>query len=204
MAEVAESWKRIELWLASKVPSLATSLAKPATDEVIDRVENQMEIDFPPDLRESYLVHDGAEYGEGELNIFPAPLDSDEEMAFCLLPVTEILSEWEVWRDLIDDGEFDDLEVTADLEVQDVWWSKGWIPVAGNGGGDFICVDLRPAEEGQVGQVICAWHDDDVRTLVADSWSDYLAMLAEQMESGHLSYSEDDGLVHIGSDDKDN
>lgn len=195
MAKSRQCWERIVVWLKEHAEAIADGLTGPASEEAIAEVEETIGMTFPDDLRESYLTQDGLEYGETELNIFMAPPGGFDDMAFCLLPIDEVAAEWAVWKDLIDGGDFDGAESEPDDAIQNTWWSDGWIPVASNGGGDFICVDMKPSETGSVGQVICAWHDMDERKLVAGSWSAYLESLVQQMEADQVTYSSDEGLV---------
>jgi cell wall assembly regulator SMI1 len=195
MASVKESWTRIEAWLQVHAETIAGNLPGPTPEDQIAACESEIGMSLPGDLRESYLVQNGVEYGEEELNLFPTPPDCFDEMAFCLLPVEAVAGEWKIWKELIDGDEFEDVESEPAPEINSDWWSDGWIPVAGNGAGDFLCVDMKPSPKGTVGQVICAWHDMEERTLVAASWSDYLSGLADEMESGGLSYAEDEGII---------
>lgn len=195
MSQVVQAWQRIQKWLSENVPELADKLPGPAELAQVETAEQAMGMALPAELRESYLLHDGQEYGELELNIFPTPADAYDDMAFCLLPIARVADEWKVWKDLIDGGDFEGEFGEPASGIADAWWSDGWIPVAGNGGGDFLCVDMRPAAGGTVGQVICAWHDDAERHLLAPSWGSYLEQLAADLESGSLHYSQDEGLV---------
>lgn len=60
--------------------------------------------------------------------------------------------------------------VEADRGVRSTWWSRHWIPVMHNGGGDYLCADLDPAEGGSKGQIISYYHDEMFRSLVAQAW----------------------------------
>ncbi len=193
MNDVAASWRTIEAWLKSHAPTVAASLKGPAPSASIADVESIIGLSFPDDLRSSYLLQDGGDYGERELNIFPS--DSTDSGVFCLLPIQAVAEEWVVWKELIDGGDFEDLRGEPDQGIGEDWWSDGWIPVAGNGAGDFLCVDMRPAASGTKGQVICAWHDMEERKLLAPSWEAYLADLAAAMDAGKVSYSKDEGLL---------
>jgi cell wall assembly regulator SMI1 len=57
------------------------------------------------------------------------------------------------------------------------------VPVASNGGGDALCVDLAPAPGGAVGQVITMSHESGERRRVAGSFAELLRRLAEHYEA---------------------
>jgi hypothetical protein len=46
------------------------------------------------------------------------------------------------------------------------------LPIASDGGGDSICVDLSPDEGGTVGQIILMCHDDGKRPRLALSFAE--------------------------------
>lgn len=197
MSKVKNAWERIESWLTAHAPIVAEALPAPASLDSITGVEAMIGHRFPDDLRESYLVRNGLDYGEVEVNIFPTPPDSWDDMAFCLLPIEQVAAEWKIWKDLIDGGDFEGMESEPAIGISDAWWDDGWVPVAGNGGGDFICVDLKPTTGGTAGQVICAWHDSEERQLLASSWANYLDSLADELDGGQLKYDEDCGVIRI-------
>jgi len=200
MENIIESWSRISKWLEANASDVAKRLPGPAEEHDIEAVEEKIGLAFPEDLKASYLVQNGVEYGEDELNIVVGPYDEYNDMAFCLLPIEQIADEWQVWKDLNDVGEFEGETGEPDNEIVDDWWSNGWIPIAGDGGGDFICIDMNPANGGTVGQVIYAPHDAPERSLLASSWSEYLQNLADEMERGNLEYDEDNGLKRISGE----
>jgi len=100
--------------------------------------------------------------------------------------VNAVISEWKLWKELIDEGEFEDFESEPPKEITSEWWSDKWIPIAGDGSGNFICIDNAPTKSGKKGQVICAYHDDPSRELLSDSFEEYIFQLIEKYKSGEL------------------
>jgi cell wall assembly regulator SMI1 len=68
--------------------------------------------------------------------------------------------------------------------VRPVWIDPLWVPVTDNGAGNFLCLDLHPAEGGHYGQIIEYLHDTPIRTVVAGSFADWLSTVADDMEVG--------------------
>ena len=66
--------------------------------------------------------------------------------------------------------------------VRSDWWNAKWVPFAGDGGGDSLCVDLAPAKGGVAGQVIMHHHAADARSRKAASVQSLLNQLAEHRE----------------------
>lgn len=102
---------------------------------------------------------------------------------------------WGKWKELIDEGEFEReiYQSKPAKEISSVWWSSDWIPIAGEN--DCICIDNSPSKHGTKGQIICAFHDEDERILLANSFEDYIKDLTNKYRSGEVRpyiYSEDD------------
>ncbi|MNI81863.1 SMI1 / KNR4 family protein [compost metagenome] len=73
-----------------------------------------------------------------------------------LSPISQIIENWTFLQEEFDP---DDLESDIDPEIQSFLWHAKWIPIAENGGGDYLCLDTDPSDVGVVGQVLYFWHD---------------------------------------------
>ena len=98
------------------------------------------------------------------------------------MPLAEVLGEWEMWKELVEDGEFEGETAVPDEGVRADWWNVGWVPLAGNGAGDLLCIDLKPAKGGTRGQVIRMSHESGERYLLAGSLGEFLVQLCEHYE----------------------
>jgi cell wall assembly regulator SMI1 len=183
---VAESWKRIGRWLKESATGWKP-LRKAAGAEQIARAEKRLGCALPADLRKSYETHDGS--GDGQ--IFPWP----EDISYSLLSLAQLVDDWQMHRELLDLGEWQDSKGKSDRGIRSDWWNPRWIPFAANGAGDFFCIDLSPAKSGKEGQVITHNHEDGSHTLLAPSFRAWLSKLADDLEAGLFSYDGDEGLV---------
>lgn len=68
--------------------------------------------------------------------------------------------------------------------VQKVYAHTGWIPLVRDWGGNNLAVDLAPGPNGQWGQIILFGRDYDTKYVVARSWAAFLAMVADDLNSG--------------------
>ena len=174
-------WNRIDNWLAANAPEIINKLQPGATDEAIAQAEKLLEIEFPEDVKASYRIHNGQDRKKS--GIF---------QGWSFLSLEEIIKEWESWKRLLDDGTFDEEEeegtyygcASDGLIRTDMWWNPKWIPITAELGGDNYCLDLDPAPEGQVGQIIIMCHDDGYRELVANNFREWLEQLATDLEGG--------------------
>jgi cell wall assembly regulator SMI1 len=135
---------------------------------------------LPADFKASVAIHNGQDIDSGQTLM---PLPSEPEAGYRLMTLDHIATEWQMWMDLIQQGEFAGQESSADEEIlADTWWQPGWIPFAENGGGDSFCLDLTPSRFGKVGQIITMNHESSRRELLASSFSEWLAELADKLE----------------------
>ncbi len=135
-----------------------------ATPEAIEQLEKQINSTLPEDFKTFYLRHDGQQ----EYDTFG--VIGDEE----LLSINRIKGEWEIWKSLHDDGIFQGETSSPEKGIKNDWYNPKWIPITSDGGGNNLCIDLDPTQEGTPGQIIRLWHDDPQRTLEATTFTELL------------------------------
>lgn len=75
--------------------------------------------------------------------------------------------------------------------VQRAYAHPAWIPLVRDWGGNNLAVDLAPGPTGTWGQVILFGRDYDTKYVVARSWGVFLALLADDLNSGKWFVDED-------------
>lgn len=104
---------------------------------------------------------------------------------------------------MLDEKTFEDDGVPygsmPDKEFKNDWWNPKWIPVTYDGSGNYYFLDLDPADGGTYGQVITMCHDDSRRTLVANSFGEWIKEYNIKLQSGMRVFSED----YLGIVDKE-
>ena len=159
-----QQWTKLEAWLKASNPSLLADLNPPASDTVIQRLEQRLGVTLPTMFTECLKVHDGQKGKAGSLFTQGRYLSAEQ-----------IESEWCAWRDLLEQGEFEDRDSDPECGIKTGWWRLGWVPFVSNGRGDHLCLDLDPDADGKVGQVIEVSHDVQERCLVSSTFSEWLA-----------------------------
>ena len=176
-------WIRIESWMQINAPKVLKSLQRGASETQIIEFEDFLSITLPEDIKSSYRIHNGqSRNGCG--------LIYGREF----LSLQRIKDEWEVWKELLDDGVFNDEDGKDQGSnpvpgIRNLWWSENWIPLTYDGTGNHDCIDLDPDEGGTVGQIITMWHDDADRSIIAPSFGAWLKQYADGLESGQLIFS---------------
>ncbi|MGD8627272.1 MAG: SMI1/KNR4 family protein [Anaerolineae bacterium] len=198
--KVVESWNRIAAWLGAHAPEMLELLQSPVSQEQLDAAAAEMGLVFPNDFVAFYQIVDGYDPDDDPSSIFPS-WDEWDDVAFGPLALEAIVQEWKMLKELLDGGDFAGLAPDSAQGVANDWWHPGWIPFADNGGGDYVCIDMAPAEGGRAGQVISHSHESGEHRVLATSLADYLNDLADALEDNTLEYSEEDGVRRRRSDD---
>jgi uncharacterized protein (TIGR02996 family) len=168
------AWTRLENWCRQHHPRLLEALSPGASDEEIEAVERTIGRPLPPDVRESFAIHNGGE---------EFALGDD------LLSTQLVVREWEKWRGLeCYNEEFRwDMESFPPDAVALDYANSAWIPLAKSAGSDYLGVDLSPSAAGVAGQVINFGRDERRKCVLASGWAEFLADFATFLESGAVS-----------------
>jgi len=175
--DVKGIWRRIEAILEAQAPEIKKSLNNGATKKALRKLETLCRVSLPDDFKVSYLLHDGQNSGQESLireGVFT-------KEGYVLMPLEYIVAEWKSWKELETNGEFSGQESVPDGGIQPVWWHPAWISFASNGGGDSLCIDMAPANNGTKGQVISMNHETAQRQLIAKSLTEFLSKLADHL-----------------------
>ncbi|WP_374536620.1 SMI1/KNR4 family protein [Chitinimonas taiwanensis] len=156
---MAQAWAQLEAWLKQEEPALLRSLGKPASPEALAELEAKLKLSLPDDFKAALSVHDGQ---KGEEPLFEGEF---------FLSTKGVLSQWRTWTKLMKSPDMAECSGAPDEGIRPDWFHPAWIPFTHDGMGNHLCLDLDPAEGGQVGQIIRVWHDDDERQLIAPSFA---------------------------------
>lgn len=75
--------------------------------------------------------------------------------------------------------------------VQRVYAHPAWIPLVRDWGGNNLAVDLSPGPTGTWGQIILFGRDYDTKYVVAKSWAAFIALVADDLNSGRWFIDEE-------------
>lgn len=164
-------WKQYIEWLDANEEDLVDEVAPAATKAEIDTLAASLGVELPEDFIAYLSCHNG------QLPDSEGIFEYEE-----LLGTSRILSEWKIWKQLVDNGDFDGMHSQPDDGIKNDWFNVKWIPLTYDGGGNHYCLDLDPAEGGKVGQIIRMWHDSADRELIASSLEEWLTDALERWE----------------------
>jgi cell wall assembly regulator SMI1 len=176
-------WERIEAWLAANAPAKAGGFNPPASPRELAKTERVLGVQFPEDVRRSYLRHNGQSTEVSSMLV---------EWEWYSLD--RVRSDWKMWKGLLDGGVFAGSRSDTDgLRIRKGdWWNPAWVPLACFEG-DTLFLDLAPGPQGRVGQIIVMWQQCAQRLWGAASFTDYLALIADEMEAGRVAVHKDLG-----------
>jgi cell wall assembly regulator SMI1 len=178
---VDDSWAIIHDWLQRHHPSMRSLLRGPAHPAALAELEEQIGQTLPDDFKRSYLIHDGSERISGILVGLP------------LMSLAEIHSNWEMWTEVASELEADDDLSQACRShppgaVKLLYANRAWIPFAGDSQ-NFVAIDFDPGPAGKPGQIINTGRDDEMRHVIADTFSGFLEFVARQFVAGRVELS---------------
>jgi cell wall assembly regulator SMI1 len=224
---VSHSWKKIDRWLEKNYPELFDQLGEGCTQNDINELEHELDCSLPQDVRESLTVHDGQERGGRPTGvIFSCMLLDCEEIVQEWKNWRKVNEEYlntrikpqpeypikglnnassssshqsqsgpnnKLWRQELLDRQ----DSQPPKAIQKAYAHPGWIPLARDWGGNNIAVDLAPGQMGKWGQVIIFGRDYDCKYVVARSWSHFMAVLADDINSEKTFVVEDSGELKL-------
>jgi len=133
-----------------------------AKEEDFQHIESTLGVTLPEEMKSFYRIHNGQDRA--------AWADSFIRN-LTLSPISEIIENWTFLQEEFDP---DDLEPEIGHEIKPVLWNSKWIPIAANGGGDYLCLDTDPSETGVAGQVLYFWHDWGNRSVEAKDLFEFI------------------------------
>lgn len=81
--------------------------------------------------------------------------------------------------------------------IQRVYAHPAWIPLVRDWGGNNLAVDLAPGPNGTWGQIILFGRDYDIKYVVARSWAHFVALVADDLNSGRWFIDEDSNELKL-------
>ena len=121
-----QNWERLEAWLRLNEAKTLADLNSPATTTEIQDLERKLGCALPSGYVECLKIHAGQ---QGKAKWL---FDGNE-----FLSLQNVMLSWAAWNDLLEDGDLEGSTAQSDKGIRAVWWSRGWIPFASNGGGIF-------------------------------------------------------------------
>jgi cell wall assembly regulator SMI1 len=133
-------WGKIRRWYQKNAPRVYDQLGKGASENELSELEAQLAVKLPEDFAASLRTYNGG----------------IDVHSYRYLTIEEIVYNWSTMNDIKDEGVFATYQVDSSCEglIQPTWWDARWIPFAKDSGGNSICIDLAPARDGKMGQII--------------------------------------------------
>ena len=163
---------------------LSFELNAGASEADFAELEQTLGYALPEEFKELYRVANGETDIDG---VF-----AGEEW----LSIERIIDEYNVWNQLYQEDDGSDFGCEPEAGIKpDFWWNPKWIPLTADGGGNSKMIDLDPAEQGRVGQIIQMWHDDAAREKEAASLREFLQNYVRDLEAGLYVLDADYGVI---------
>ncbi len=185
-----ETWLKIEKILNDQFPVVLLDFNSPCSVEDLEFLKDVTNNKLK-DMYELYEMHDG---------------QKSYDLAFSspwrLLSVQHIKKNIKIMNeDLVVEWAEDDIYPSDEAEtrgpVKSMLWNINWIPMASNGVGDLLCIDLDPDTHGKVGQIIVWWHETVLREVLFSSLSELMLEYLYDLQAGIYDLINNKGLLKV-------
>ena len=156
-----------------------------ATEEEISAFEEKFGISLPEDVKELYRYKNGSKF----FALFPCII-GERDMAFNLMSLEQVEKSKEYFQNkdalLTDFPDYftkEDVERMKDERIKPYLFNKKWFPFAEYCDSCFLMLDFDPNKEGKEGQIICYIHDPDEVIYAAESLTELVENIMEEIES---------------------
>ena len=154
-----------------------------ASEEELLAFEERLGIRLPSDFKALYCYKNGSKY----FSILPCVIDQ-RELPFSLMSLQEMESCKKYFQnrdaqltDFPDYFSNQDLENMRDSRIKPYLFNKKWIPFAQYCDSCYLMLDFDPDREGQEGQIICYIHDPDEIIYVAESLTELIKGIVDEI-----------------------
>ena len=154
-----------------------------ASEEELQALEERLGIRLPSDFKALYCYKNGSKY----FSILPCVIDQ-RELPFSLMSLQEMESCKKYFqnRDTLltefpDYFSSQDLENMRDSRIKPYIFNKKWLPFAQYCDSCYLMLDFDPDREGQGGQIICYIHDPDEIIYVAESLTELIEGIVDEI-----------------------
>ncbi len=180
MESVDHAWQRIETWLKVFAPHVWEGLNPGVSQQDIEQKEADIGVQLPEDFLACYRVHNGSRSRRVLLGF------SD------WYPLLDVVGgEAGVYQDLLQDEEWANATpgwisdpTRQPLPVQPVWRHPLWLTFAEESSSYDYCIDLAPAPDGHIGQILSWDHEDGPAEILFPSFEVLLSSYADGLEAG--------------------
>ena len=154
-----------------------------ATDEEIKNFEEKFGISLPEDVKELYRYKNGSKF----FALFPCII-GERDMAFNLMSLEQVEKSKGYFQNkdalLTDFPDYftkEDIERMKDERIKPYLFNKKWIPFAEYCDSCYLMLDFDPGKEGKEGQIICYIHDPDEVIYAAESLTELVDGIMEEI-----------------------
>ena len=154
-----------------------------ASEEELQGFEERLGIRLPSDFKELYSYKNGSKY----FSILPCVIDQ-RELPFSIMSLQEMENCKKYFQnrdalltDFPDYFSNQELENMRDSRIKPYLFNKKWLPFAQYCDSCYLMLDFDPDREGQEGQIICYIHDPDEIIYVAESLTELIEEIMDEI-----------------------
>lgn len=172
--------KKLEKALTSLSPAAAPRFLPGASPDELKKLESLIGTKLPADVRKFFLCANGQHQR--------APMVF---RGYRMGRIRDMADGWRFATEEAKSGGYENRKVVSDPEVKADFLNRMWLHLTGDESGNSYCLDLDPTDEGTRGQIIDVSNDPVERSVVADSFSEWIDDLCEGIADGEYEYDEE-------------
>ncbi len=185
-----EEWLKYTSWLKDLNPQQFSLLNLGADDSHIEILKHHFPFELPEELLQLYKLTNGQKDFPYQGSVF---------LAMTFLDIPNLIGHYDIWKELstqeLNPGEtFGDYynyqkeggNSTPEKAIKIKYINLKWIPIFYDGGGNHIGLDLDPDQYGTYGQVINFGRDQRQKFVMANSLSQFFALINKQIAAGKV------------------
>ncbi|WP_066308937.1 SMI1/KNR4 family protein [Bacillus sp. FJAT-29814] len=164
--------------IAPYIPNLNEYLNDGASD--ISMLEKETGFTLPDSFKALYSIHNG---DKDYIGLF---------FGLDWLSIDDILFHWKNNKKWHNEFSSSDIVSFEKGKIKEEYYHPGWLPIAYDGGGNYIGFDFSPGPDGTVGQIISFGRDEEKLFVISNSFQELLDLLIQQFECGNCRVVDED------------
>ena len=162
--------------LSQYLPNAANAFGTPANSEILDKMNKIVMNKLPKDFLDFYRTANGEAEYIGSI------------LGFELMPIENIMGEHEFLR------KYPKKFISYQRgKIKEGRYNSMWLPIASDGGGSFLAIDLDPGTEGNVGQIITLDRESNISYVIAASFRELLLdVIPKEFANGNFDVDDED------------
>ena len=162
--------------LSQYLPNVAEAFGPPANPVVLDKMNKMVNNRLPKDFLNFYSTVNGESDYVGSI------------LGFELMSIENIMGEYKFFE------KYPKKFISFPKgKIKEGQYNLMWLPIASDGGGSFLAMDLDPDTEGNIGQIITLDRESNISYVIAASFRELLLdVIPREFANGNFNVNDEE------------